>query len=141
MNETIFLRITPPLNESDSRNTNRSSASASRDVGPFYVNQWDWRVWSGSGFGKRLQSALPAGRGYSFEVTDMGRYVSARASYHSSSTGKSVAKTFIISFDDPKLGDGVIFATSTKWRTFSNVDQAASYINQTIRSLAGSTES
>jgi hypothetical protein len=67
--------------------------------------------------------------------------VVVKASYHCSGTGKTISKTFAITFDDPKLGNGSIYATSTKWRTFTNPDQAASYINSVIRSLTGPAES
>lgn len=139
MEQPIYLHIIPQINEADDpRISGKSSATAAGDMGPGgIINRYDWRVWSATGFGQMLSRSLSWGYGYSYEVTDMGRFVSVRAEYHSTATGKSVSKTFIITFDSPKSGDGTIFATSTKWRTFSNVSQAANYINSTIRSLAG----
>lgn len=132
------LLILTGINEAaDGRYMGRSNTHGAADQGPGgMINRYDWRVWSGSGYGKRLQAALGGGNGYAFEVTDMGQYVSVRATYHNSATGKTVSKTFIIVFDDPKFGDGRIFATSTKWRTISSLDQAASYIRSTIQSMS-----
>ena len=141
MIDTVLI-LQHPINEADARNFGKKGNHGVQDMGPGgIINAYDWRVWSGSGFGRRLQNSLNAGNGYAFEVSDMGQYVSVRASYHCHGTGKTISKTFIIAFDDPKWGDGKIFATSTKWRTISNVDQAASYINQAIRSYTGAATS
>lgn len=135
--ETIYLQIIQQVNEADGRVQGYSGATGAVDQGPGgVINAFDWRLWNSAGFGRQLQGMLHAGGGYAFEVTDMGKYVSCRASYHNLATGKTVAKTFIMAFDNPKLGNGKVFATSTKWRTISNVNQAANYINQTIRSMA-----
>ena len=109
----------------------------STDFGPNgMINAYDWRLYSGAGFGKRLQSMLGGGNGYSYEVTDMGQYVSVRGTYYNLAKGASRSKVFIIAFENPKIGDGKIFVTSTKWRTISNVEQAAAYIKSSIQSLA-----
>ncbi len=140
--ETVYLLIKQQVNEADNRVQGTSGATGAVTTGPGgVINAYDWRVWNASGFGRQLQGALQAGRGYSFEVTDFGQYVSCRASFHSVATGKSITKHFVVAFDNPKRGDGKVFATSTKWRTISNVQQAASYINQSIRAIAGAAES
>ena len=115
----------------------RSGALGSTDYGPGgMIDAYDWRLYNGAGFGRRLQSMLGGGNGYSYEVTDMGKYVSVRGTYHNLAKGTSRSKVFIVAFDNPKVGDGKVFATSTKWRTISNVEQAASYIKTTIQALA-----
>lgn len=135
--EPVVIQIVQPITEADGRLQGKSGASGAIDYGPGgVINAWDWRLYSGSGYGKRLQAMLGGGNGYSYEITDMGQYVSVRGTYHSLATGKTTTKTFIIVFDNPKYGDGKVFATSTKWRTVSNVDQAASYIRSTIQSFA-----
>lgn len=135
--EPTYLVIKQPVNESDGRLLGKAGNMPSRDYGPGIINAYDWRLWSASGFGNRLRGMLSAGDGKkSFEVTDMGAYVVVRAAYHSTATGEGRTKTFVIAFDDPKVGDGKIFTTSTKWRTFSSVQQAASYINSTVNSFS-----
>lgn len=139
--ETTFLKLVCPINE-DLRTVGRTDATGAVDKGPSgIINKYDWRVWNGAAFGRQLQGMLRSGGGYNFEVTDMGQYVACRASYHCVSTGKSISKVFIVAFDNPKLGDGKVFATSTKWRTISTVQQAANYINSAIRSYQGWAES
>lgn len=138
----IYIYMVQPINEADGRIVGRSGAKGATDMGPGgIINKFDWRVWNGAGFGRQLLGQLGGGRGYSYEVTDMGQYVSCRASFHSVATGKTISKSFIIAFDNPKLGDGKVFATSTKWRTISNVGQAANYIKSTIQAIASQAES
>ena len=140
--DTIYLQIVQQVNEADGRIVGRSGATGAVNMGPNgIINKYDWRVWNGAGFGRQLLGQLGGGRGYSFEVTDMGQYVSCRASYHCVATGKTISKSFIIAFENPKIGDGKVFATSTKWRTISNVGQAANYIKSTIQALASQAES
>lgn len=140
--DTIYLQIIQQVDEADGRIVGRSGATGAVDMGPNgIINRYDWRVWNGAGFGRQLLGQLGGGRGYSFEVTDMGQYVSCRASYHCVATGKTISKAFIIAFENPKVGDGKVFATSTKWRTISNVGQAANYIKSTIQALASQAES
>lgn len=134
--DATYIKIVQPIRE-DGRVQGRLGATGAVDQGPNgMINAYDPRLWTGSGYGRRLQSYLRSGDGYSFEVTDMGQYVAVRGSFHNLGTGKTVSKTFIIAFDNPKVGDGRVFATSTKWRTVSNVDQAANYIKSTIQSMA-----
>lgn len=142
MNDDItVLRIVEPINEGDGRIQGVKGYQGGYDMGPGgVVNPYDWRVWSGSGYGKQIQNFLGGGYGYSYEVCDMGKYVMVRASYNNSATGKAVSKMFAIVFQNPKMGDAMVFATSTKWRTVSNPNQAANYIKQTIQSMSGSTQ-
>ena len=140
--DTICLQIVQQVNEADGRIVGCSGATGAVNMGPNgIINKFDWRVWNGAGFGRQLLGQLGGGRGYSFEVTDMGQYVSCRASYHCVATGKTISKSFIIAFENPKVGDGKVFATSPKWRTISNVGQAANYIKSTIQALASQAES
>lgn len=135
--DTTYIIIKQQINESDGRIQGRSGATGASDFGPGgQPNRYDWRLWTASGYGRRLQSYLQGGNGYSYEVTDMGKYVVVHATFHNLATGKTVSKTFVIAFDNPKIGDGKVFATSTKWRTVSNVDQAANYIKSTIQSMS-----
>lgn len=136
--DITYLIITQPINEADDpRVLGRSGATGAANQGPGgQPDRYDWRVWTASGYGRRLQSYLRSGEGYSYEVTDMGQYVVVRGSFHNPATGKGVSKTFVVAFDDPKRGDGKVFATSTKWRSVSNVDQAANYIKSTVQSMA-----
>lgn len=123
--------------ERDMRMMGKKITPNGREFGPNGMPQAvDWRVWSAAGFGRRLQNTLGRDPDYWAEVTDCGKYVTVTAGYHSVGAGRSNTKTFIIVFDDPKLGDGKIFVTSTKWRTISSLDQAASYIGSVVRSLA-----
>lgn len=140
--DTVYLKIVQSINEADGRIVGRQGNTGAVDMGPGgIINKYDWRVWNGAGFGRQLSGQLGGGRGYAYEVSDMGQYVSCRASYHSVATGKTISKTFVISFENPKVGDGKVFATSTKWRTISNVGQAANYIKSTIQALASQADS
>lgn len=138
MNNPTVIKLIQPINEAiDTRLSGKAGNTGVRDYGPNNnPNAYDWRLYSGSGYGKQLQAWLSGGNGYSYEVTDMGQYVVVRGVYHNLATGKTTTKDFVIVFDDPKTGDGKIFATSTKWRTVSNLNQAANYIKQTIQSFA-----
>lgn len=143
MVDVVLYLVNNICEAGDGRVQGRSNATGALDKGPGgYINRYDWRVWNGSGFGQRISASLNnMGKGYSAEVSDFGQYVVIRASYHNTATGKGVHKTFAVVFDNPKIGDGKVFNTSTKWRTISNVDQAASYINSTIRSMASHCDS
>lgn len=113
---------------------NKAIAISGNDAIGTAVSRYDWKVWSGSGFGKRIASALN-GREIQCEVTDLGRYVVIKAQRHNSATGKSESKTFCVVFDDLS-GAGTIWATSTKFRTIGSVDQAISYIRGVVGSYA-----
>lgn len=134
--ETTVIKLVHPINEVDGRINGKAGYTGTKDYGPNGMpNLYDWRLYSGSGYGRQLQAFLSGGNGYSYEVTDMGQYVVVRGTYHNLATGKTTSKTFVIVFDDPKTGDGKIFATSTKWRTVSSINQAANYIKSTIQSF------
>lgn len=121
---------------------NGTWAAAGADTGPGgRPGAYDWRVWSNSGFGRRLQSYFSNGDGYSYEVTDFGQVVVVSAAYHNVATGKRIAKTFAIYFVDPNKGNGIVYNTSSKWRTVASVDQVKSYITSTMNSLAGVAKS
>lgn len=100
-----------------------------------YLGYQDPRLFASWSFGRQLQSQLSSiGTGYSAEVSDFGRYVSAKVTYSSPPTGKSASKTFLIVFEpDGRTGD--IFQTSNHYRTFSGIGQAASYIKSCVSSL------
>lgn len=98
---------------------------------------YDWTVWDGGSYGKMLRAAAhPGDRGFFIEVHDCGRFLSVKASYQSPATGKSVSQNFIVVLKDDNA-EANVYMTSTKWRTVSSISQAASYIQQTIKSLAG----
>lgn len=139
MNIEAVLVNTEPIIESDARNYGTTYNASDRGPG-YKPHQMDWKVWSGAGYGQRVASALGnLGKGYSFEVSDMGKCISVRAAYHNTATGRGVEKTYIIYFDSVKKGDGTVFATSTRWRTVSNPEQAASYISMSIKGYASTT--
>ena len=140
----LYFDTQEHLNEVfDPRTMGKNKSHSAAPTGPGGRYDWkDWRVWNSTGFGNRLQSMLSSlGRGFSVEVTDMGQFVAVRASFHHPSTGKGVSKTYIVVFDNPNKGDGRVFASSNKWRTISCIDQAASYIGNSIRNYGASASS
>lgn len=104
-----------------------------------YLYYQDPKLYASWAFGKQLQQNLTSiGYGYSVEVSDFGRYVTAKISYSNPPTGKTASKMFLIAFDpDGKTGN--IFQTSNRYRTFSGVSQAASYIKSCASSLRDKT--
>lgn len=142
MEVEAVLYIDRPINEMfDPRTVGKKGPQGASLTGPGgKTSLTDYRAWSSAGFGQRLQSSLASlGRGYSAEVTDFGQYVSVRASYHNTVTGKTISKTYVVVFDDINSGDGRVMVTSQKWRSISSFDQAASYIGSSIRSYSGKT--
>lgn len=120
----------------DNRTRNTNKYTASMDMGPLGIpGMYDPKVWSSVGYGKKLQQSLPNKNGYYNEVTDFGAIVAVRAGHHESATGKGKEKTFVIVFDSLTSGNGRIFTSSTRWRTISSVDQAASYIKSVIDAI------
>lgn len=109
-----------------------------KEMGPGgVIGAPDAKLWSGAGFGRKLRSSLGyPNDGTSFEVTDLGKLVVINASYTNLANGKKIQKTFAILFND-LTGSGRVYVTSTRWREFSTVDQAASY----IKSYMGSEKS
>lgn len=118
-----------------------ATTGPNQDKGAYskYLYYQDPKLFAQWAFGKQLQSYLGnVGYGYSVEVADFGRYVSARLTYSNPPTGKTASKTFLIVFDpDGKTGN--IFQTSNRYRTFSGVSQAASYIKSCVSSLRDKT--
>lgn len=145
MEAEAVLYFAQPVNEIyDPRTigTKKARPSAALTGPGGKTSQTDWRAWSSAGFGQRLQSSLSSlGKGYSAEVSDFGKYVAVRVSYHNTVTGKGVTKTYVVAFEDINSGDGRVMVTSQKWRTISSYDQAASYIISSIRNYSGQTSS
>ena len=104
-----------------------------------YLYYQDPKLYASWAFGKQLQNALTnVGYGYAAEVSDFGKYVSVKMSYSNPPTGKTASKTFLVVFD-PDGKKGNIFQTSNRYRTFSGVSQAASYIKSCVSSLRDKT--
>lgn len=100
-----------------------------------YLFYNDPKLYTSWAFGKQLQNALVnIGSGYSAEVSDYGKYVSARVTYSNPPTGRSASKTFLIVFN-PDGKEGHVFSSSNRYRTFSGITQAASYIKSAASSL------
>lgn len=104
-----------------------------------YLNYQDPKLYASWAFGKQLQNSLNnVGYGYGCEVSDFGRYVSCKITYSNPPTGKTASKVFLVVFD-PDGKKGNIFQTSNRYRTFSGVSQAASYIKSCVSSLKDKT--
>lgn len=89
-------------------------------------------------FGYQLNSYLQgAGRNYSMEVSNFGQFVVVKATYNSPEKVKSVSKTYVVMFNNPKKTVGRVYAGAKKWRSISNPSEAASYIISSIRSYGG----
>ena len=121
--------------------------AASAAVGPYqdrgaysqYLYYQDPKLFAQWSFGKQIQNSLTnVGYGYGCEVADFGRYVSVKVTYSNPPTGKTASKTFLVVFD-PDGKKGNIFQTSNRYRTFSGVSQAASYIKSCVSSLKDRT--
>lgn len=116
-------------------------------VGPYqdrgaysqYLNYQDPKLFAQWSFGKQIQNNLTnVGSGYACEVSDFGRYVSVKITYSNPPTGRTASKSFLVVFD-PDGKKGNIFQTSNRYRTFSGVSQAASYIKSCVSSLRDKT--
>jgi len=104
-----------------------------------YLYYQDPKLYAAWSFGKQLQNSIGnVGYGYGCEVSDFGRYVSVKVTYSNPPTGKTASKTFLIVFD-PDGKKGNIFQTSNRYRTFSGVGQAASYIKSCVSGLRDKT--
>lgn len=104
-----------------------------------YFNYQDPKLYANWAFGKEIQNNLTnIGYGYSAEVADFGRFVSIKITYSNPPTGKSASKTFLVVFD-PDGKKGNIFQNSNRYRTFSGVSQAASYIKSCASALQSPT--
>lgn len=104
-----------------------------------YLDYEDPKLYASWAFGKQILSYLNGmGHGLSAEVADYGRFVSVKVTYSNAPTGRTASKTFLIVFDpDGKTGN--IFQTSNRYRTFSGLSQAVSYIKSCTSSLQSKT--
>lgn len=92
-------------------------------------------------FGRAIQRSLNnIGDGYSCSVDDFGGSVVVRMTYTNPATARSASKTFLIRFND-KSGDGIVMASSAKYRTISGISQAESYIRSASSALVNATSS
>ena len=120
--------------------TPQSNWSVDKGADSSYAYYNDSKLDAQWAFGKQLQNMLISiGNGYSCEVSDYGRYVSARVTYSNPPTGKSASKMFLIVFD-PDGKQGYVFSTSNRYRTFSGLSAAASYIKSAANSLRSATQ-
>ncbi len=139
-NDNIFLIYDPPINEGtdDPRmSVGPDSWRMGSDMG---TDAFDWRTWQDTSFGRTLTNRLHSA-GINVSVFDAGKTLSVTAGLEDSATGKTVTKTFIVVFAQPKKkgdaipGYGMIWKSSTKFRTFSSIDQVANYVSSYVRSL------
>lgn len=142
-NDNIFLIYDPPV-------INEATDDPRMSVGPdswrmgadMGTDAFDWRIWQDTSFGRTLTSRLRSS-GLNVSVFDAGKTLSVTAGLEDSATGKTVTKTFIVVFAQPKKkgdlipGYGKIWNSSTKFRTFSNIDQVANYVSSYVKSLVG----
>ena len=104
-----------------------------------YLYYQDPKLYANWTFGKQLQNYLTnVGYGYGCEVADFGRYVTVKVTYANPPTGKTASKLFLVVFD-PDGKKGNIFQTSNRYRTFSGLSQAGSYIKSCVSSLRDKT--
>lgn len=126
---------------------NADVRAVSAAVGPYqdkgayssYLNYQDPKLFANWSFGKQIQSALTnIGSGYTAEVSDFGRYVCIKMTFSNPPTGKTASKNFLVVFNpDGKVGQ--IYQNSNRYRTFSGVSQAASYIKSCATALKNLT--
>ena len=120
------------LNEDDRYHARRSPDSSPKGPG-IYVGLEDPKMHANNNFGRALRDQLKGMTGSVVKVSDFGKYVSVDVGFHDYITGRTSTKTFLIVFE--YKGDGLVFSSSTKWRTISGVDQAVSYIRSACSSL------
>jgi hypothetical protein len=140
VNEAGLDDVMGPGGGADIRNVS-TATGPNFDKGAYsqYLNYQDPKLYANWTFGKQLQNSLSnVGYGYAAEVSDFGRYVSCKITYSNPPTGKTASKTFLVVFD-PDGKKGNIFQTSNRYRTFSGVSQAASYIKSCVSSLRDKT--
>lgn len=133
MKYDAVLYLDSLINEDDRYHARKSPVGA--DSGPgIYVDIDDPKMYANNNFGRVLQSMINNfGSGFFGEVSDFGKWVVATVGCHDHISGKTSTKTFLIVFKHK--GDGIVLSTSTKWRTISGVDQAASYIRSACSAL------
>ena len=94
----------------------------------------DPKMYANNNFGRVLRDSLKDMTGGAVvKVSDFGQYVVVDVGFHDYIAGKTSTKTFLIVFE--YKGDGLIFTSSTKWRTISGANQAVSYIKSACSSL------
>lgn len=120
------------INEDDRYHARKSPDYAPKGPG-IYADIHDPKMYASNNFGRTLRDALKGMTGSIVKVSDFGKYVSVDVGFHDYISGKTSTKTFLIVFE--YKGDGMVFTSSTKWRTISGVDQAASYIRSACSSL------
>jgi len=104
-----------------------------------YLTYQDPKLYASWSFGNQLQDGLNGiGKGYGAEVADFGRYLTVKVTYSNPPTGKSSSKVFLIAFN-PDGKKGNIFQNSNRYRTFSGLSQAISYIKSCVSSLRDKT--
>lgn len=100
----------------------------------------DPRVWMDAGFGRQIARRLNTGD-FKAMVTDFGKVVTVKVTYHNIGTGKEVSKDFAVVFDDRERGSGNVMVSSTRWRSISSPDQAVTYIQSFMASARNNTNS
>lgn len=119
-----------------------ASIGPTQDKGAYsqYIDYQDPKLFASWSFGNQIRNNLGnVGYGYGCEVADYGRYVSVKVTYSNPPTGKTASKTFLVVFE-PDGKKGYVFQTSNRYRTFSGVSQAASYIKSATSSLRSATQ-
>ena len=125
--------------QADVRATSTSLPKFDKGLYSRYLTYNDPKLYTDWAFGKQIQTSIGnIGPGYGCEVADYGKYVSVKVTYSNAPTGKTASKTFLIVFD-PDGSKGNIFQTSNRYRTFSGVSQATSYIKSCASSLKSLT--
>lgn len=120
------------INEDDRYHARKSPQGV--DSGPGgVVGIRDPKMYANNNFGRALRDSLKDMTGAVVKVSDFGQYVVVDVGFHDYIAGKTSTKTFLIVFE--YKGDGLVFASSTKWRTISGLSQAASYIKSACSSL------
>ena len=134
-----ILYVEPQLNESDERSVARKGVDATPRFFQNSIDYDDPKLFGNMSFGSNLRSILNGmGTGYSNEITDFGKWVTVRVTYHDQRTGRSASKIFLIVFK--QKGDGIVLSTHNRYRSISGVDQAGSYIRSACSSLQTSTQ-
>lgn len=140
MKYDAILYVDNTINEADERILAKKMISGGTKYGKGSTDWDDPRLWSAHSFGSTLRTILNGmGTGYSSEITDFGKWVTVRVTYHDQISGRSASKIFLIVFK--QKGDGIVMSTHNRYRTISGVDQAGSYIRSTCSSLQNSTQS
>lgn len=139
MKYDAILYVDAPINEADERIVARKAISGTTKYDKGSTEWYDPRYWAAHSFGSTLRTLLNSmGSNYSSEITDFGKWITVKVTYHDHITGRSSSKTFLIVFK--QKGDGIVMSTHNRYRTISGVDQAGSYIRSTCGSLQNSAQ-